>query len=45
LLLNRKLAPKLREAGVDKWVRGLEKASDHAPTWITVDHQVRGSRA
>ncbi|USJ00502.1 exodeoxyribonuclease III [Xanthomonas prunicola] len=36
LLLNRKLAPGLQDAGVDKWVRGLEKASDHAPTWIRV---------
>lgn len=36
LLLNRTLAPGLQDAGVDKWVRALEKASDHAPTWITV---------
>jgi exodeoxyribonuclease III len=34
LLLNRELAPALRAAGVDRWVRDLEKASDHAPTWI-----------
>lgn len=34
LLLNRALAPGLRDAGVDKWVRALEKASDHAPTWV-----------
>lgn len=34
LLLNRALAPRLRDAGVDRWVRGLPKASDHAPTWI-----------
>ena len=45
LLVNKKLAPKLAAGGVDRWVRGLEKASDHAPTWITVDHQARGSRA
>ena len=45
LLVNKKLAPKLKDAGVDRWVRGLEKASDHAPTSITVDHQSRGSRA
>lgn len=37
LLLNRTLAPALRAAGVDTWVRGLEKASDHAPTWIELD--------
>jgi exodeoxyribonuclease III len=34
LLLNPKLAPRLRAAGVDKAVRGWEKASDHAPTWV-----------
>jgi exodeoxyribonuclease-3 len=37
LLLNAELAPRLVDAGVDKWVRGLEKASDHAPTWVTLD--------
>src|SRR6185436_14171029 len=36
LLLNAELAPRLMEAGVDRWVRDLPKASDHAPTWITV---------
>lgn len=34
LLLNRELAPRLRAAGVDREVRGREKASDHAPVWI-----------
>ena len=34
LLLNRTLAPQLRAAGVDRWVRGREKASDHAPAWV-----------
>jgi exodeoxyribonuclease III len=37
LLLNRTLAPALRAAGVDTWVRGEEKASDHAPTWVELD--------
>jgi len=37
LLLNRKLAPCLVAAGVDSWVRGREKASDHAPTWVELD--------
>jgi exodeoxyribonuclease-3 len=37
LLLNRQLAPALRAAGVDRWVRGEEKASDHAPTWVELD--------
>ncbi len=36
LLLNPALAPRLVDAGVDRWVRGLEKASDHAPAWVTV---------
>ena len=27
-------ADRLRAAGVDKWARGEEKASDHAPTWV-----------
>ena len=34
LLLNPVLAPRLRAAGVDRWVRGEAHASDHAPTWI-----------
>jgi exodeoxyribonuclease III len=37
LLLNRALAPALVAAGVDRWVRGEEHASDHAPTWIQLD--------
>lgn len=36
LLLNRKLAPRLVDANVDRWVRGQPKASDHAPTWIEI---------
>ncbi len=36
LLLNPQLQPRLLDAGVDRWVRDLEKASDHAPTWITL---------
>jgi exodeoxyribonuclease III len=34
LLLNPAVAPRLRYAGVDRHVRGWEKTSDHAPTWI-----------
>ncbi len=37
LLLNPALAGTLRGGGVDRWVRGLGKASDHAPTWVEVD--------
>jgi len=36
LLLGKKLARKLVEAGVDKWVRGKEGASDHAPAWVVL---------
>ena len=36
LLLNDTIAPRLREAGVDRWVRDRPGASDHAPTWITL---------
>jgi len=39
LLLNAELAPRLVGAGVDRWVRDLPKASDHAPTWITLSTQ------
>ena len=41
ILLNKELAPRLADAGVDTWVRALEKASDHAPTWVTL-RNVRG---
>ena len=34
LLLNPPLATRLRAAGVDCYVRGWEKPSDHAPTWV-----------
>ena len=34
LLLNAAASQRLRGAGVDRNVRGWEKASDHAPTWI-----------
>ena len=37
LLLNGELAPRLLAAGVDTWVRDQPKASDHAPTWVTLD--------
>jgi exodeoxyribonuclease III len=36
ILLNAELAPRLRKAGVHTWVRDLEKASDHAPAWVTL---------
>jgi exodeoxyribonuclease III len=36
LLLNGELAPRLVAANVDSWVRGQQKASDHAPTWVEI---------
>jgi exodeoxyribonuclease-3 len=36
LLLNAKAAKRLIDAGVDREVRGLEGASDHAPAWIVL---------
>jgi len=37
LMLSPALAAVLTAAGVDRDVRGREKPSDHAPTWITLD--------
>jgi exodeoxyribonuclease-3 len=37
VLLSPGLAPRLQEAGVDRWTRGEDNASDHAPVWITLD--------
>jgi exodeoxyribonuclease III len=34
LLLSAPLAPRLAGAGVDRYVRGREGASDHAPAWM-----------
>lgn len=34
LLLDASLAKRLKDAGVDRDIRGREGASDHAPTWI-----------
>ena len=45
LLLSASLAPCLVEAGVDRWVRGREKASDHAPTWVKLDLSKLGAAA
>ena len=36
LLLSKKLARRLSSAGVDREVRGLPDASDHAPAWVTL---------
>ena len=37
LLLSPALAGSLKAAGVDRDVRGREKPSDHAPTWVELD--------
>ena len=37
VLLNRAATPLLRDAGVDRWVRGQPSASDHAPTWVVLE--------
>jgi exodeoxyribonuclease-3 len=42
LLLSPPLADRLTAAGVDRDVRGWEKASDHAPTWIELAEVERG---
>jgi exodeoxyribonuclease-3 len=34
LLCSPEAADQLKDAGVDRWARGEEKASDHAPTWV-----------
>lgn len=36
LLLSPSLAPRLKDAGVDRAVRGEPGASDHAPAWVTL---------
>jgi exodeoxyribonuclease-3 len=37
LLCSPQAADRLRGAGVDKWARAEEKASDHAPTYVLLD--------
>ena len=44
LLLNPNAAKRLVEAGVDREVRGLEGASDHAPAWIVLREQAISRR-
>ena len=45
LLLSPALAPRLEDAGVDRWVRGEPKPSDHAPAWIEIKDVSRRRRA
>jgi exodeoxyribonuclease-3 len=44
LLLGPAIAGRLKAAGVDRHVRGWEKTSDHAPTWIELTDSSRSRR-
>jgi exodeoxyribonuclease III len=44
LLLDEKLAPRLVDAGVDRWVRDRPHASDHAPAWIELGDKPKRRR-
>jgi exodeoxyribonuclease-3 len=44
LLLSPELAARLKDAGVDRAVRGRENASDHAPVWIEIGRGPRRRR-
>jgi exodeoxyribonuclease-3 len=37
LLLSPSLSGRLAKGGVDRWVRGEDNASDHAPAWIELE--------
>jgi exodeoxyribonuclease-3 len=37
VLLSPEMSKRLSTGGVDRWVRGKENASDHAPAWVTLD--------
>ena len=43
-LLSPDLAERLADAGIDRWVRGEEGASDHAPAWIELSEKPRRGR-
>jgi exodeoxyribonuclease-3 len=43
-LLNGPAAEQLADAGVDREVRGWEKTSDHAPTWIRLAGKPKAAR-
>ena len=44
LLVSPVLAPRIRDAGVDRAVRGHPGASDHAPAWLVLDAVGSGTR-
>jgi exodeoxyribonuclease III len=37
VLLSPEMSGRLVDGGVDRWVRGEENASDHAPAWVSLD--------
>jgi exodeoxyribonuclease-3 len=37
ILLSPAISGRLIDGGVDRWVRGEENASDHAPAWVKLD--------
>jgi exodeoxyribonuclease-3 len=37
ILLSPAMSERLRSGGIDRWVRGEENASDHAPAWVAFD--------
>jgi exodeoxyribonuclease-3 len=37
VLLSPKMSERLVDGGVDRWIRGKENASDHAPAWVVLD--------
>ena len=43
LLVSPQLVPRLAGAGIDRPVRALEDASDHAPVWIELSGRKRGA--
>jgi exodeoxyribonuclease III len=45
LLLSPTLADRLKAADVDRQVRGWDKASDHAPTWIAVADKPKSAKS
>ncbi len=45
ILLNAPAAEMLSSGGVDRDVRGWEKTSDHAPTWVSLAHKSRVGQA
>ena len=44
-LLSPDVAKGLVDAGVDRWVRGEDNASDHAPVWIEVQMKARSGKS